>query len=151
AMLHLLGRRVNRGRIPVPWADTSPTPDPNGFWHRFSRGVMARPVVSFVGAASLLLILTIPAFSLITANYSVRQLPPDQPVVRGTGVLTRNVTGPGQGRQGALVVVAHPRTGVTSTVVSQAHELAARIGRDPAVIGSAVAVDRLGRAALQIT
>jgi RND superfamily putative drug exporter len=110
---------------------------------------MARPVLSFAGAAGLLLVLTIPALRMVTANYSVRQLPPDQPVVRGTDILTKRVTGPGQGRAEALIVVARPASGPASALAPDVRRLAQQVAGDPGVLRHQVAVGPLGNA-LQI-
>jgi RND superfamily putative drug exporter len=149
AMLHLLGRRVNRLALPVPWARTSATPGATGFWHTFTARVMARPVVSFVGAAGFLLLLTLPALWMTTANYSTRQLPPDEAVVQGTRLLTERVTGPGQGRSQGLVIVARPSRGSARALAPDMRRLAAQVAREPAVIPDQVTVSPLGNA-LQI-
>src|SRR4051812_10797019 len=138
AMLHLLGRRVNRLSLPVPWARTSATPGATGFWHTFTARVMARPLVSFIGAAAFLLVLSLPALWMTTANYSVRQLPPDEPVVQGTKLLTDQVTGPGHGRAEGLVIVARPSHGPASALAPEMGRLAAQVARDPGVQGDQV-------------
>jgi RND superfamily putative drug exporter len=86
---------------------------------------------------------------MTTANYSVRQLPPDEPVVQGTKLLTDHVTGPGQGRAEGLVIVARPASGQASALAPDMRRLAEQVARDPGVLADQVTVSPLGNA-LQI-
>ena len=67
-------------------------------WQDTARGVMRRPLLSALGAATLLIVLSLPALSMVTANRSLEQLPASTDVRIGNEVLTKQITGPGQGR-----------------------------------------------------
>jgi RND superfamily putative drug exporter len=142
ALLHLLGANVDRWRVPLVG-----TGDPSGgvFWHRVTGAVMRRPVTSFVAASIVLLLLASPIIDLRTANTSLSQLPRGEAVVQGSSVLQRAVTGPGQGLVGAFGVVALPRAGQTAASIRpEVAELAARLARDPEIIGRRIALQRVG-------
>ena len=89
AVLMLLGPRINALRIP----GRKERPGREGFWMRWTRGVMRRPLLSALGAATLLIVLSLPAFSMVTANRSLEQLPPSTDVRVGNAILTRQITG----------------------------------------------------------
>jgi uncharacterized membrane protein YdfJ with MMPL/SSD domain len=147
ALLHLLGPNVDRWRVPLVG-----TGDPSGgaFWHRVTGAVMRRPVTSFVAASLLLLLMASPIVDLRTANTSLSQLPRGEAVVQGSNVLQRDVTGPGQGLVGAFGVIATPRAGQSAASIRpQVAALAARLGRDPDIIGPNVALQSVG-AGIQI-
>jgi uncharacterized membrane protein YdfJ with MMPL/SSD domain len=142
ALLHLLGPDVDRWRVPLVG-----TGEPSGgaFWHRVTGAVMRRPVTSFVAASVVLLLMASPIIDLRTANTSLSQLPRGEAVVQGSGVLQRDVTGPGQGLVGAFGVVAMPRAGQTAASIRpQVAALAARLGREPEIIAGRVAMQRVG-------
>src|SRR5262249_14305987 len=73
ALLVWMGANVNRGRIGRRRKATVDLD--HGFWPRWTRRVMARPWVSFLGASGLLMLLALPAFSMVTANRALEQLP----------------------------------------------------------------------------
>jgi uncharacterized membrane protein YdfJ with MMPL/SSD domain len=142
ALLHLLGPNVDRWRVPLVG-----TGDPEGgvFWHRMTGAVMRRPVTSFVAASVVLLVMASPIIDLRTANTSLSQLPRGETVVQGSNVLQRDVTGPGQGLVGALGVVAAPRPGASaSSIRPQVSALAARLARDPDILGRQVSLQPVG-------
>jgi uncharacterized membrane protein YdfJ with MMPL/SSD domain len=102
ALLAIVGRNVNRGRLrPRSPADRGGS----AFWRRWAGIVMRRPVLFFAAAATTLIVLTIPAFSLVTANRALEQLPASSDVRVGTRLLIDRITGPGQGREGAVSVL----------------------------------------------
>jgi RND superfamily putative drug exporter len=143
ALLHLLGPNVDRWRIPLVG-----TGDPAGgvVWHRMTAAVMRRPVGAFLAAAALLVVMALPIIDLRTANTSLSQLPRGEAVVQGSNVLQRDVTGPGQGLVGALGVIATPRPGESAASIRpRVRELAARLARDPDVLGRQVALQAVGR------
>jgi uncharacterized membrane protein YdfJ with MMPL/SSD domain len=143
ALLHLLGGRVNalslRRRRPLTGS---------GFWHSFSHGVMRRPVVSFVGAATVLIVLAIPTFWLRTSNTSIDQLPRGEAVVVGSHLLERDITGPGQGQAGEADVLVRPLGSTLAAIRPQVSALAQQIARDPRV--ASAQVQQIG-GAFQIT
>ena len=99
---------------------------------RWTRGVMRRPLLSALGAATLLIVLSLPAFSMVTANRSLEQLPPSTDVRVGNAILTRQITGAGQGREGALTILVRPQDAGGSSPAAVAAQLRARLARDPA-------------------
>ena len=142
SLLHLLGPNVDRWRVPLVG-----TGEPSGgvFWHRVTGAVMRRPLTSFVVAAVVLLLMASPIVDLRTANTSLSQLPRGEPVVQGSDVLQRAVTGPGQGLVGAFGVIATPRAGQNAASIRpQVAALAARLGREPEIIGRRVLLQRVG-------
>ncbi len=138
ALLAILGGRVNAGRIGRGRARVGPSP----FWARWAARVMRRPKLSFAAASLLLLALTIPALSLHTENRALEQLPRSTDVRVGNAILTSRITGPGQGRDGAVDVLLRPAG-------ADADRLAARlrtsIAQDPLI--AAAAIERRGRRA----
>ena len=109
--------------------------------------VMRRPVTAFVSATVVLLLLASPVIDLRTANTSLSQLPRGESVVQGSNVLKDAVTGPGQGIVGALGVLATPRTGeTTASIRPGVVALAARLRRDPDILGRQITLQPVGRA-----
>jgi uncharacterized membrane protein YdfJ with MMPL/SSD domain len=76
ALLAWLGDRVEKGGVPIisrmPWNARE-----SGAWSRVVNRVLRHPVISIVLAGGLLVVLSIPAFSLHTADQSVETLPQD--------------------------------------------------------------------------
>ena len=81
ATLAWLGDRVEKGGVPIikdqPW-----NAGESALWSRILNPVLRHPVVSVLAAGGLLVVLSIPAFSLHTANPSVRTLPQDLSVIQ---------------------------------------------------------------------
>jgi RND superfamily putative drug exporter len=77
AVLSLLGNKVNKGQIPFIQhsQQTHDEQSVGGFWDRVARAVMARPVVSVVLSAGLLIALSIPFFSINLGGSGVSSLP----------------------------------------------------------------------------
>ena len=134
AVLMLLGPRINALRIP----GRKERPGREGFWMRWTRGVMRRPLLSALGAATLLIVLSLPAFSMVTANRSLEQLPPSTDVRVGNAILTKQITGPGQGREGALTILVRPQDAGGSSPAAVAAQLRARLALDPLVQAATV-------------
>ena len=81
ALLSKLGDNINRGR--VPFLKRLRRNDPEaGAWSRIVAVVLRRPVVSAVLAASLLVLVALPALRLHTANPGVEGLPRDLAVMQ---------------------------------------------------------------------
>ena len=133
ALLAIVGRRVNSGRIGRRRRSTSPAS--SGFWQRWTAGVMRRPLLCFVGAAALLIALTIPALSMVTQNRALEQLPRSTDVRVGTALLTSRITGVGQGREGSIDVLVRP---AGASADELARRITARLGDDPMVTRSTV-------------
>ena len=81
ATLAWLGDRVEKGGVPIikdqPW-----NAGESALWSRILNPVLRHPAVSVVVAGGLLVVLSIPAFGLHTANPSVRTLPQDLAVIQ---------------------------------------------------------------------
>ena len=81
AILAWLGDRVEKGGVPIikdqPW-----NAGESALWSRILNPVLRHPVVSVVAAAGLLVVLSIPAFSIHTANPGVETLPQDLSVIK---------------------------------------------------------------------
>jgi RND superfamily putative drug exporter len=133
ALLAIVGRRINSGRIGRRRRSTSPAS--TGFWQRWTAGVMRRPLLCFTGAAALLIALTIPALSMVTQNRALEQLPRSTDVRVGTAVLTSRITGVGQGREGAIDVLVRPEGASADDL---ARRIARRLGSDPLITRAAV-------------
>jgi uncharacterized membrane protein YdfJ with MMPL/SSD domain len=132
ALLAIVGRRVNSGRI---GRRRSTSPASTGFWQRWTAGVMRRPLLCFLGAAGLLIALTIPALSMVTQNRALEQLPRSTDVRVGTALLTSRITGIGQGREGAIDVLVRPAGGDARELAGR---IAGKLGDDPMIQRAAV-------------
>ena len=97
---------------------------------------MRRPLLCFVGAAALLIALAMPAFSMVTPNRALEQLPPSTDVRVGNAILTSRITGLGQGREGALDDAGAPAPAARPAGV--AARLTARLADDPLITGATV-------------
>jgi uncharacterized membrane protein YdfJ with MMPL/SSD domain len=137
ALLHILGHRVNRGKL-VDWdARASRSPD-LGFWSRWVGRIMRRPVLWFVFGAGFLLLLTVPAFRLHTQNTSVEQIPASDPIRVGSALLIDRITGPGRGREGAISVLIRAPDARLAALAPSAEALAKRIATIPHIASAAV-------------
>ena len=142
ALLHLLGRRVDRGRIR---RRSRPERDRRGeFWERWVGRIMRRPLVWFCASAGLLIVLTLPAIALETDNRTLEQMPRSSPIVAGNDILSSQITGPGQGEAGAISILVRPLSGDVSALAPDARRVAAEVARDPLVQGTTIR--RLGNA-----
>ncbi len=86
AVLRLLGRRVNRGRVP-----TAHPGQVSAAWTRIAKGVIARPAASATLGLAILLALAAPVFSLRLANAGPDAMPDDFPVRHANEVLRPRV------------------------------------------------------------
>ncbi len=159
ALLGLLGDRVNALRL--PWVGRNIGGGQEGrFWGGVVRAVMRRPVVSLVGSAALLILLTVPVFGLPLGASGVSTLPDRLESKQGFAALARDF--PQASASPALIAVAgdvkSPR--VRNAIARLRKDLAAEpvFGRsdlrvaqpsgDVAAIGVAVGGDRTGPRAL---
>ena len=141
ALLHLLGRRVDRGRI----RRSRPDRDRRGeFWTAWVGRIMRRPLLWFCASAGILVALTLPALWLETDNRTLEQMPRSSPIVVGNDILSKRITGPGQGEAGAISILIRPRSGDASALATDARRIAAKVGRDPLV--QSTRIRRLGNA-----
>ena len=79
AILLLLGRRIDAGRL--PWRRHRPVAviNDHGVWARIAKGVMRRPVVVMVLVVGVLLLVASPFLSAKWGSVDYRVLPPDNP------------------------------------------------------------------------
>ncbi len=103
ALLHRLGDKVERGRIPLLGRRS----DEHRFWSAIVNAVLKRPVVSVTAAAGLLVAATIPAFSMHTKLPSFTDLPKDLTIVRTYKDIQRAFPG---SQTPAVLVVKGPVT-----------------------------------------
>ena len=77
AILMLLGRRIDAGRL--PWRRHRPVAvvSDHGVWARIAKGVMRRPVVVMVVVVGVLLVVASPFLSAKWGSVDYRVLPPD--------------------------------------------------------------------------
>ncbi len=68
AILSILGDRINKGRIPLVTKaqDTYDEQQTGGFWDKITHAVMARPLISLILTAGLLIAAAIPFFDIDT-------------------------------------------------------------------------------------
>jgi RND superfamily putative drug exporter len=144
AVLSLLGPRINNLRVPALRSAAGR----EGFWMRWSQRVMRRPLLSAGLSAAVLLTLAIPAFSMVTANRSLEQLPRSTDVRIGNELLTSRITGPGEGREGALTILVRPQDASGSTPAAVADRLRARLARDPLI--DAASLDPVGASVIVV-
>ena len=148
AVLHLLGDRINRGKLPFIGYRRATAGSTNGvrsgFWTWTSRVVMRRPLISLLASASLLLVLGSFAFSMHLGHGNVSNLPRHSDSIRAVHIFQNEF--PGADYQPATIVVtaadvttpevqhaisgllatlqADPAFGAATTVVSAQHDLA---------------------------
>ena len=91
AILSLLGDNINWGRIPFTQRAEARVDEqrPGGFWDRLARLVMRYPVVSFAGAAGLLVAASIPYFGINTGFSGMSALPDSLPAKQAFLILDR--------------------------------------------------------------
>ena len=81
ATLAWLGDRVEKGGVPIiknhPW-----NAGESALWSRILNPVLRHPEISILAAGGLLVVLSIPAFSLHTANPGVETLPQELSVIK---------------------------------------------------------------------
>ncbi|HEY0388125.1 MAG TPA: MMPL family transporter [Gaiellales bacterium] len=143
AVLMLLGPRINRLRLP-----SRRRRDASAFWLGWSRRVMRRPLLSAGAAATLLIVLALPGFAMVTANRSLEQLPASTEVRVANDILTRRITGPGQGHEGAMTILVRPSDAGAAGPAAVAARLRDRLARDPLVV--AAGLERAGPSVLVV-
>ena len=79
AVLLLLGRRIDAGRLPWRRGRAVVVDNEHGAWARLAHGVMRQPVVVMVVIVGALLFLASPFLGVRWGSVDYRVLPPDQP------------------------------------------------------------------------
>src|SRR3954447_15426069 len=123
ALLSWLGDRVEKGRVPFlhRMREQRQARGASGAWGWLLDRVLARPVVSVVLSAGVLIALAIPAFGLHTAAFSTDALPRTLPIMKTYD----------------RIQAAFPGSGVPAVVAVQASDVTA-----PKVVGQMKALER---------
>jgi RND superfamily putative drug exporter len=79
AVLLLLGRRIDAGRLPWRRGQAVRVDDDHGAWARLAHAVMKRPIVVGVVITAALLVVASPFLGVKWGSVDYRVLPPDQP------------------------------------------------------------------------
>jgi RND superfamily putative drug exporter len=80
ALLAILGRWVDRPRVPLVWRLQSRDGNPR-FWRAVLRPVLARPTIAFTVGAGLLVALALPALGMKLGDPGIDDLPQNQPAI----------------------------------------------------------------------
>jgi len=142
ALLSVLGRRIDAGRLPVRW------PEGRGAWSALARWVMSRPFLVLVPLLALLLGLGSPFLRLRMASADLSALPRSAEARRGFERLRRDF--PDSVATRVAVVVRFPSSPVlTPERVGALHDWSQRVRRiaDVTAVESVVDFDaRMSRA-----
>jgi putative drug exporter of the RND superfamily len=140
AILSLLGDRVNAGRILGRRRGQIEHGRPGGFWDRMSRGVMARPVLSLVLAAGLLIALSLPFWlqphpeddgvGIKQGMSGITTMPDDVPTKQAFTALVEHFPKAGANTPAQIVILGSPRD---PAVVSGIEALGREIADDPSL------------------
>lgn len=144
-LLHLLGHRINRGRVWIPagFRGEESGGDPAHRWYRVAMLVMRRPVVFLTVSSFLLLLLAIPAASMKLSLPDDRILPASAPVRTGFENITEQF-GPGAALP-IQVIVDSPAPLRGAMIDAELSRLVADLGAlpDVAVVNSGLTVLQL--------
>ncbi|HEU4392040.1 MAG TPA: MMPL family transporter [Solirubrobacterales bacterium] len=96
------------------------TTEAPGFWDRWARRVMARPVVAVVGSAGVLLLLASPILSMETGTNAIEQFPKDSDVRVGNELASQQLSG---GADPVQIVATFPAAADRAAIRAFAGEL----------------------------
>ncbi|HET8536556.1 MAG TPA: MMPL family transporter, partial [Solirubrobacteraceae bacterium] len=141
AVLAWLGDRVDKGRVPLVHRLTRRGADEGRLWPAITGAVMRRPVLAAVSAATLLVVLAIPAFSMHTVTTGTKDLPRKLEVMKVYDRMQAAFPG---GQIPAEVVVHAPDVTApeVSTAIAQLRQRALQSGSMHAPISATVSPDR---------
>ncbi len=126
AVLRLLGDKVNR--LKVPFAARSHYREGGGrFWHRVTRAVTARPVLSVILAGGILLAAAVPFLTMTTGQNFMSSLPEDSNSLHAFTVLNEDFN---TGAITTPIVVEAPDIS-TPEIKAAASALASILAADP--------------------
>ena len=135
ALLSFFGRRIGRPSL-LARRRRTPAPDRSTFWTRWIDAIQRHPWTALVVSTSVMVLLTVPVFSLRLGNTDAGNDPPGQTTRRAYDLLAQ---GFGQGFSGPLLVVAKlPHPGDTAGLPP----LVSALRRTPGV--AAVAPPQIG-------
>ena len=128
ALLAILGRWVDRPRVPLIWRLQSRDGNPR-FWRAVLRPVLARPAIAFTVGAGVLIALALPALGMKLGDPGIDDLPQDQPAIAAYSRLVELFPDEGASHE---VVVWSERGGSLdrSAVEAAAAELGTRLQHD---------------------
>ena len=130
AMLAVLGRRVDRLRLRIPWIGTAREP---GIWGRIAAAVMRRPIAVLVPTLVFLLALGAPFAGIRLASGGTTMLPPHWEVRQGYDRLVGDF--PGYEQSTLTVVVRYPGGNpLAGEHVGELYDLSRRLGALPGVL-----------------
>jgi uncharacterized membrane protein YdfJ with MMPL/SSD domain len=90
ALLAVLGRRINAGRVALPRRRKTVPNEGDGAWARLARSVMRRPVVYVIGVTAVLLLLATPALRMELGGFDIRVMPEDAEARQVSETLARD-------------------------------------------------------------
>ncbi len=128
AMLSLLGHRINRGRV-LPRRVVDLAHPEAGFWGRWARIVVRRPVVFAAAGIAIVALLLIPGLQLNPAEAQAKDLAGKGDAVTGLQVLNDEGISPGVLKP-FLVLVEHDGAAQARGTI------AARLGETQGVVGA---------------
>ncbi len=128
ALLAILGRWVDRPRVPLIWRLQSRDGNPR-FWRAVLRPVLARPAIAFTVGAGVLIVLALPALGMKLGDPGIDDLPQDQPAIAAYSRLVELFPDEGASHE---VVVWSERGGPLdrAAVEAAAAELGTRLQHD---------------------
>jgi putative drug exporter of the RND superfamily len=130
ALLSLLGRRVDRLRLPFLGRRK---PAGTGAWHSMAMWVMRRPWLVLVPALAILLVAGTPFLQLRLAQGDVDQLPPSNEARQGYDILVNDF--PGQDQTTIDAVVYYPDSSpLTADHIGAIYDLTRRLAALPYVL-----------------
>ena len=129
ALLSLLGRNVDRGRL---WRRRERPPD-TGIWHRLATAVMRHPVAVLLPSVAVLLVPVASFVQLQTATNHLNDLPAGAESRQGVELVRAQF--PQQSQMTVSVVVHWPSGGVLTAIrVGQLYDLDRSLARIPGVL-----------------
>ncbi len=90
ALFHVLGDRVDWGRLRFIKHRANGDGEPDGFWTRAARTMMRRPGIALVVGCGVLVLLTLPLFGMKTGMSGVEEFPDDAVAKRAYVTLQRD-------------------------------------------------------------
>ncbi len=129
SLLAILGRRVNRLRLPV----VGQQPRGRGFWHLVASQVMRRPLLALIPALAILAVVASPALSLQLGSGGIKLLPPQNEARYAYDQIAQNF--PHQDQEVIPVVLQYGTGDPLSTArAAYANQLAASVETMPGVL-----------------
>src|ERR1700751_6155704 len=135
AVLATFGRSAAKRSAALHWSGRTETPQ-SRFWSRWIGGVMRRPWLAAVAASAVLLLMGVPALSMVLGNSLLRQFDSSHEIRAGVGAASEAL---GPGALGPVqVLVTFPGGGASSTDHSQSiGAIRQRMAEAPKVISVA--------------